>query len=132
MPTNREAACSLCQQPSTKVHSRYQRALGDLPCCGKPFRLLILVRRFFCLNKEFARRLFVERVSEVTSPFARKTNRLNLNQATQHWYSTRSDSDRVPFGECVSVGARSLPLPVLYHHVYQCCLVRFRSILHGC
>src|SRR5262249_14797738 len=50
-----------------------------------------------------------------------------LNQATQHWYSTGSGSDRAPFGECVSVGARSLPLPVLYHRMYQCCLVRFRT-----
>src|SRR5262245_63620922 len=49
-----------------------------------------------------------------------------LNQAAQHWYSTGSGSDRAPFGECVSVGARSLPLPVLYHRMYQCCLVRFR------
>src|SRR5262245_59520565 len=41
----------------------------------------------------------------------------HLNQATQHWYSTGSGSDRAPFGECVSVGARSLPLPVLYHRM---------------
>src|SRR5262249_48892412 len=51
----------------------------------------------------------------------------DLNQATQHWYSTGSGSDRAPFGEGVSVGARSLPLPVLYHRMYQCCLVRFRG-----
>src|SRR5215510_578458 len=49
-----------------------------------------------------------------------------LNQTTRDWYSTGSGSDRAPFGECVSVGARSLPLPVLYHRIYQCCLVRFR------
>src|SRR5262245_18965646 len=54
-----------------------------------------------------------------------------LNQATQHWYSTGSGSDRAPFGECVSVGARSLPLPVLYHRMYQCCLVRFRARRRG-
>jgi len=36
-------------------------------------------------------------------------------------YSTGSGSDRAPCGEGVSIGARSLPLPVLY----QCCLARF-------
>jgi transposase len=81
-PTNREAACPLCQQTSIKVHSRYQRSLDDLPCCGKQLRLLVLVRRFFCLNQECARRLFVERVSEVAIPFARKTNRLNQTLQT--------------------------------------------------
>src|SRR5262245_61909782 len=81
-PTNREAACPLCQQTSIKVHSRYQRSLDDLPCCGKQLRLLVLVRRFFCLNQECTRRLFVERVSEVAIPFARKTNRLNQTLQT--------------------------------------------------
>jgi hypothetical protein len=61
---------------------RYQRALDDLPCCGKQLRLLVLVRRFFCLNQECARRLFVELVSEVATPFARKTNRPNQTLQT--------------------------------------------------
>src|SRR5215471_6749302 len=53
--------------------------------------------------------------------------RFKLSPRYMRWYSTGSGSDRAPFGECVSVGARSLPLPVLYHRMYQCCLVRFRS-----
>jgi len=72
----------LCQQTSIKVHSRYQRSLDDLLCCGKQLRLLVLVQRFFCLNQECARRLFVKRVSEVAIPFARKTNRLNQTLQT--------------------------------------------------
>lgn len=81
-PTNQKAACPLCQQTSTKVHSHYQRALDDLPCCGRALRLQVVVRRFFCLNEECSRRLFAERVSEVTAPFARKTNRLNRTLQT--------------------------------------------------
>lgn len=81
-PTNQKAACPLCQQISTKVHSRYRRALDDLPCCGKPLRLQVMVRRFFCLNEECSRRLFAERVSKVMAPFVRKTNRLNRTLQT--------------------------------------------------
>jgi transposase len=80
--TNQKAACPLCQQVSTKVHSRYQRAVDDLPCGGKALRLQVMVRRFFCLNGECSRRMFTERVSEVTAPFARKTNRLNRTLQT--------------------------------------------------
>jgi transposase len=81
-PTNQKAACPLCQQASTKVHSRYQRALDDLPCCGRALRLQVMVRRFFCLNEECSRRLFAERISDVTVPFARKTKRLNRTLQT--------------------------------------------------
>ena len=81
-PTNRKAVCPLCQQVSTKVHSRYQRAVDDLPCGGIALCLQVLVRRFFCLNGECSRRMFAERVSEVTAPFARKTNRLNQTLQT--------------------------------------------------
>ncbi len=49
-----------------------------------------------------------------------------LNRTRRYWdtrrYSTGSGSDRAPYGEVVSIGARSLPLPVLY----RCYLVRFR------
>src|SRR6266498_3463637 len=51
-----------------------------------------------------------------------------LNRTRRYWhtrrYSTGSGSDRAPYGEVVSIGARSLPLPVLY----RCYLVRFRLV----
>jgi transposase len=70
-----EAACPLCQQPSRHVHSHYTRTLADVPCAGKTLQLLVLVRRFFCENKACVRKIFAERLSELTSVYARRTTR---------------------------------------------------------
>ncbi len=70
-----EAACPLCQHASSRVHSRSTRTLQDLPCAGKALRLLILVRRFFCRNEGCARKIFAERLPELTSVYARRTTR---------------------------------------------------------
>ena len=45
-----EAPCPFCQQISHRVHSHYTRTLQDLPCAGKTLRLLVQVRRFFCVK----------------------------------------------------------------------------------
>jgi transposase len=70
-----EAACPLCQQISHRVHSHYTRTLADLPCVGKTLRLLVLVRRFFCGNQACVRKIFAERLPELTSVYARRTTR---------------------------------------------------------
>jgi transposase len=70
-----EATCPLCQQASHRVHSRYTRTLQDLPCVGKALRLLVVVRRFFCTNEGCARKIFGERLPELTSVYARRTTR---------------------------------------------------------
>src|SRR5947209_5595324 len=70
-----QAACPLCQHAAHRIHSHYTRTLQDLPCTGKALRLLILVRRFFCENKECARKIFAERLPELTSVYARRTTR---------------------------------------------------------
>jgi transposase len=70
-----EATCPLCQQISHRVHSHYTRTLADLPCVGKALRLLVQVRRFFCENKACARKIFAERLPELTSVYARRTTR---------------------------------------------------------
>jgi transposase len=70
-----EAACPLCQHLSHRVHSHYTRTLADLPCAAKALRLLVLVRRFFCENKACARKIFAERLPELTSVYARQTTR---------------------------------------------------------
>src|SRR5438874_59090 len=62
-----EAACPLCQQISHRVHSHYTRTLQDLSCGGKALRLLVLVRRFFCENEACTRKIFAERLPELTS-----------------------------------------------------------------
>ena len=70
-----EAACPLCQQVSHRVHSRYTRTLADLPSAGKALRLLIVVRRFFCENEACPRKIFAERLPELTKVYARRTTR---------------------------------------------------------
>jgi transposase len=70
-----EAACPLCQHRSHRIHSHYTRTLADLPCAAKALRLLVLVRRFFCENEACVRKIFAERLPELTSVYARRTTR---------------------------------------------------------
>jgi transposase len=72
-----QAACSLCQQPSQKIHSRYVRRLADLPWQGVAIRLELTVRRFFCINDDCQRKIFAEQIPSIVKRYARKTARLN-------------------------------------------------------
>lgn len=72
-----QASCSLCQQPSPKIHSRYVRRLADLPWQGVAIRLELTVRRFFCLNDDCPRKIFAEQLPSIVKRYARKTTRLN-------------------------------------------------------
>ena len=56
------AACPGCEAPSSHVHSRYERTLGDLPCQGQPVTLRVEVRRFRCPAPLCSRRTFAERL----------------------------------------------------------------------
>ena len=71
-----EARCPLCQQPSSRIQSRYRRTLADLPWCGGSVQLTVQVRRFFCDQSNCQRRIFGERIDELASPYARRTQRL--------------------------------------------------------
>lgn len=71
-----EAYCPVCQAASSRIHSRYQRTLQDLPCMNYRATLLVQVRKFFCLNPNCQRRIFTERFSHLTEPWARRTSRL--------------------------------------------------------
>lgn len=70
-----QAACPLCQQTAYRVHSHDTRTLADVPCAGKTLQLLVLVRRFFCQNEACTRKIFAERLPELTSVYARRTTR---------------------------------------------------------
>src|SRR5215213_2864037 len=67
--------CPLCGTPSTKVQSRYERSLADLPWHGVTVRLVVLVRRFFCPTALCSRAIFAERIPELAVPYARRTLR---------------------------------------------------------
>lgn len=70
------AHCPLCQSATHRIHSRYERTLQDLPCIDYTVTLRLQVRKFFCLKAGCQRRIFTERLPQVTLPWARRTCRL--------------------------------------------------------
>jgi len=67
--------CPLCSTPSSSIHSYYRRHPMDLPCAGRPIRLLLTVRKFFCRNAACTRKIFTERLPELIEPSSRLTTR---------------------------------------------------------
>ncbi len=74
--TSSTAACPLCAQPATRIHSRYQRTVTDLPSVGHIVRVLVQVRRFFCDTTTCKRAIFAERLGSAIEAYARRTTRL--------------------------------------------------------
>jgi transposase len=71
-----EAGCPACGYLSSRVHSRYRRTLADLPWLGRPVRLHLSSRKFFCDRPDCSRRVFTERLPGVVRRYARRTERL--------------------------------------------------------
>ena len=69
--------CPVCNQPTHRIHSRYERKLADLPWADYSVTLQLRVRKFFCINANCKRRIFTERLNSVTAPWARRTLRLD-------------------------------------------------------
>jgi transposase len=75
--SNRSSSlCPLCATPSRAIHSYYRRKPADLPCAGRPIRLLLTVRKFFCRNPSCQRKVFAERLPELLEPASRLTCRM--------------------------------------------------------
>ena len=71
------SVCPGCGTRSERVHSRYCRRLADLPIAGRPVRLMLRARRFYCNAVLCGRRVFAERFDrDVLAPWARRTTRL--------------------------------------------------------
>jgi transposase len=75
-PRSPTAICPLCGAASARVHSHYHRTLADLPWQGRVVALRVQARRFRCVTRECRRRVFAERLPEVTVPRSRRTGRL--------------------------------------------------------
>ena len=71
------AACPICHALSRRVHSRYVRAVHDLPWGGMPMIPWFSARRFFCDNTDCRRRIFSEQLPDLARPRARRTPRLD-------------------------------------------------------
>ncbi|KAA0676151.1 transposase family protein, partial [Azospirillum brasilense] len=62
--------------PSSRVHSRYERRLADLPWQGRPVILRLQARRFLCREAGCPKRTFAERLPGIAQPSARRSERL--------------------------------------------------------
>jgi excisionase family DNA binding protein len=76
------APCPSCGIASSRIQSRYTRTLHDLPSVGRPIRLIMHVRRFFCKKSTCAQKMFVERLPDLCHPHAQRTKR--LQEALRH------------------------------------------------
>jgi transposase len=76
-----KSPCPSCGWQSDKAHSRYQRRLADLPWEGIAVKLILSVRKFFCLNPDCRQRIFCERLPELDVPVATHKNDLAPPQA---------------------------------------------------
>ena len=70
------ATCPICAQSSPRIHSRYTRTVADLPWAGRPVRVMLAVRRFFCPTPDCPRKIFAERLGSAIIASARRTTRL--------------------------------------------------------
>ena len=70
--------CPGCGTAARRIHSHYQRLLGDLPMAGWTVRFRLQARRFRCDAADCRRRVFTERFApDVLAPWARRTGRLD-------------------------------------------------------
>lgn len=69
--------CPNCHHPSSSLHSRYQRALTDLPWHNVAVKLQLNTRKFRCRNKVCRQQIFCERLPDVVETYARRTYRLD-------------------------------------------------------
>lgn len=68
--------CPDCGHLSSRIHSRYQRKLADLPWSEHSVQLMVQVRRFFCTHADCARKTFAEAIPALAERSARRTTRL--------------------------------------------------------
>jgi transposase len=88
------SSCPLCATPSQAIHSYYRRKPLDLPCTGRPIRLLLTVKKFFCRVASCPRKIYTERIPELLQSSSRLTTRL------------RSAVQEVGFASCCKAGER--------------------------
>ena len=55
------------------------QASRDLPCTGRPIRLVLTVRKFFCRNPACSRKVFAERLPDFIEVSSRLTKRLRTS-----------------------------------------------------
>ena len=69
--------CPVCRKKSTRIHSKYNRELSDLPVSGKAVRIKLMARKYFCENYSCPRKVFTERFANEICPHGRRLIRSN-------------------------------------------------------
>ena len=75
--TTLAVTCPICGERCDRVHSRYRRILADLPWQGRPVRIVLDVRKFFCDSAQCPRRIFTERVPDLATVRSRQTAQMD-------------------------------------------------------
>ena len=76
-PKAASAQCPRCEGVSSRTHSRYTRALSDLPVAGRRVIITVSVRRFQCFEPKCRTKIFAERLEpDLATAYARRTERL--------------------------------------------------------
>lgn len=79
------ALCPVCGVTAHRIHSRYQRTVWDLSVQNVQVVLHLHVRKFYCDQPSCPRRIFAERLPQVTSPHGRFTFGLRQFLAQLGW-----------------------------------------------
>jgi transposase len=110
--------CPGCQTPTRRVHGRYDRKLVDVPAGCREVVVRLRVRRFRCANPACTVVTFAEQVSELTSPWARRTQPVTTLLAQIGLVLAGRAGARLAAGLGVDVGrnvllriVRALPVP---------------------
>ena len=69
------SSCPARGTASRRLHSRYQRKLGDLPWEGLPVAILLHARKFFCAEDRCRQKIFTERLPGTVARYARRSCR---------------------------------------------------------
>jgi transposase len=103
-----QAHCPRCQHLSPRVHSRYQRAVTDLPWGEIHVQLEVQTSKFFCDNDNCRQRIFCERLPEVVAAYGRQTNRFNELLSAVGFALGGRAGERMASDFYIPTGARSL------------------------
>jgi transposase len=106
--TRRRARCPLCRRCSTRIHSRYERTLADLPWCGLRVTIHLHTRRFVCRVPWCRRQIFTERLPALTEPSSRRTTRLGERLLRTGFALGGAPGARLAQADGLSVSPRTL------------------------
>lgn len=85
--SRKTSCCPRCSTPSSAIHSSSRRKPRDLPGGGRPIRLFLTARKFFCHNPDCPQKVFPERLPDFLAVSSRLTSRLR-NAVQEIGYAT--------------------------------------------